>query len=202
MHADAPDVAGTAGGENAAAAGLMRLKVAVRTSDQTTLFSGCRRLTIACRPPPQLRPQNAMNTTASTPLVYSCSGCSSAAQLANAVALKLDRAEIAEMSCIAGVGGDVPSLLRTAKSGRPIVALDGCALACVRNTLARHGLDPALHVLLSDQGVRKRYHTDFDPVQAQRVFADVSRRIARALPEQVAKPSALVQPKLAEGACP
>src|SRR5512147_43615 len=114
-----------------------------------------------------------------TPLVYSCSGCSSAAQLANAVALKLDRAEVAEMSCIAGLGGDVPSLLLTAKSGRPIVALDGCALACVRSTLSRHGIEPDLHVLLSDHGVRKRYHADFDPVQAQRVFADVSRQISR-----------------------
>ena len=48
------------------------------------------------------------------PLVYSCSGCSSAAQLANHVALQLDRRGVAEMSCIAGVGGDVPHLKRAA----------------------------------------------------------------------------------------
>jgi uncharacterized metal-binding protein len=143
-----------------------------------------------------------MDRSHAKPLVYSCSGCSSAAQLANAVALKLDRAEVAEMSCIAGVGGDVPSLVRTAKSGRPIVALDGCALACVRNSLARHGVTPTLYFLLSEQGVRKRYHSDFDPVQAQRVFNDVSRKIARALPESVAQVPVLVQPRLAEGVCP
>ncbi|WP_435924161.1 putative zinc-binding protein [Paenibacillus sp. DYY-L-2] len=40
------------------------------------------------------------------PLVYSCSGCSSAAQTANRIAIKMDREKIAEMSCIAGVGGD------------------------------------------------------------------------------------------------
>ena len=62
-------------------------------------------------------------------LVYACSGCSSAAQLANHVAVQLDRQGVAEMSCIAGVGGDVPSLVKTATSGRAIVALDGCALA-------------------------------------------------------------------------
>jgi uncharacterized metal-binding protein len=135
------------------------------------------------------------------PIVYSCSGCSSAAQLANAVALKLDRADIAEMSCIAGIGGDVPALLRTARSGRPLVALDGCALACVKNTLARHELQPRLHVLLSEQGVRKRHHTDFDPVQAQRVFANVSAQIARALSETGAKPAAPAAQKIAEGAC-
>ena len=44
------------------------------------------------------------------PLVYSCSGCSSAAQMANYVAVQLDRRGAAEMSCIAGVGGDVPSM--------------------------------------------------------------------------------------------
>lgn len=41
------------------------------------------------------------------PLVYACSGCSNVAQLANDLALRLDRARLAEMSCIAGVGGDV-----------------------------------------------------------------------------------------------
>jgi uncharacterized metal-binding protein len=138
----------------------------------------------------------------SKPLVYSCSGCSSAAQLANAVALKLDRAEVAEMSCIAGVGGDVPSLVRTAKSGRPIVALDGCALACVKNSLARHAIAPALHFLLSDHGVRKRHHADYDPVQAQRVFNDVSRQIARTLDDHGTQRPALMQPSVAEGLCP
>ena len=138
-----------------------------------------------------------MNQSTPKPLVYSCSGCSSAAQLANAVAVKLDRAEVAEMSCIAGVGGDVPSLLRTAKSGRPIVGLDGCSLACVKSSLARHGLAPALYFDLSEHGVRKRHHADFDPVQAQRVFRSVAQQIARALPACAAQEPALMRPRAA-----
>ena len=46
------------------------------------------------------------------PLVYSCSGCSSAAQMANYIAVQLDRKGIAEMSCIVGVGGNVKKLLQ------------------------------------------------------------------------------------------
>lgn len=46
------------------------------------------------------------------PLIYSCSGCSSAAQMANYIAIKIDRKEIAEMSCIGGVGGNVKKLSR------------------------------------------------------------------------------------------
>ena len=125
------------------------------------------------------------------PLVYSCSGCSSAAQMANYLALRLDRLGIAEMSCIAGVGGDVPHLTKIAQSGRPIVALDGCPLECVKNCLARHALKPELHVLLSAHGVRKRYHADFDDQRAQQLLEDLAPKV-RALLHPDSVPALLV----------
>ena len=116
------------------------------------------------------------------PWVYSCSGCSSAAQLANHVALRLDRSGIAEMSCIAGIGGDVPSLLRTARSGRPVIALDGCPLVCVKSSLARHGVNPDRHYQLQQYGVKKRRHEDFDPAQAAWVFDRVKAELSTQAP--------------------
>jgi uncharacterized metal-binding protein len=107
------------------------------------------------------------------PLVYACSGCSSAAQMANDLALRLDRAGHAEMSCIAEVGGDVKPLVRTARSGRPIITLDGCKLHCVRATLARHGIEPRLSYMLGEFGVRKTVHADFDPNEADEVLAHI-----------------------------
>lgn len=107
------------------------------------------------------------------PLVYSCSGCSSAAQTANYAALQLDRRGVAEMSCIAGLGGDVPQLLKLAKSGRPIIALDGCPLACTRSTLARHELKPGHYHQLNEYGVKKRMHADFDREQGDAVVARI-----------------------------
>jgi uncharacterized metal-binding protein len=112
------------------------------------------------------------------PIVYSCSGCSSAAQMANHIALELDRVDVAEMSCIAGVGGDVPSLVKLAKSGRPVVAVDGCPLECVRNCLARHGVTPDLHFQLGEHGVRKRYHMQFDPAEAAVLVREVADDVA------------------------
>jgi uncharacterized metal-binding protein len=116
------------------------------------------------------------------PLVYSCSGCSSAAQLANHLAIRLDRADQAEMSCIAGVGGDVRPLVNLAASGRPIIALDGCALKCVRNCLARHGIAPAVDYDLSRLGVKKRYRTDFDPGQAEELFGRIVQDLRQLAP--------------------
>lgn len=123
------------------------------------------------------------HTRASLPLVYSCSGCSSAAQLANHVALQLDRRRVAEMSCIAGVGGDVPSLVKLARSGRPIIALDGCQLECVRSSLARHGLEPQRHYQLQEYGVRKKLHEDFDREQAAGVLERIAADLGAAAPQ-------------------
>lgn len=114
------------------------------------------------------------------PLVYSCSGCSSAAQMANHLAVQLDRRGVAEMSCIAGVGGNVPSLVKVAQSGRAILALDGCPLECVKNSLAQRGVAPTSHVLLHELGVKKRYRADFDPAEAETLFdriADAARAL-------------------------
>lgn len=119
------------------------------------------------------------------PVVYSCSGCSSAAQMANHIAVRLDREGCAEMSCIAGLGGDVPSLVRKAREavagGRAILAIDGCVLSCARQTLARHGIVPTRHVELWRMGVPKRQHEDFDAQQADALLARC-REISAGLP--------------------
>ena len=111
------------------------------------------------------------------PIVYSCSGCSSAAQMANTIAIQMDREEIAEMSCIAGVGGDVKSLVRTATSGRDIIAIDGCPLSCCKRSLARHEVEPKHHFDLSKFKVPKKRHVDPDPVLTEKTYNDILDRI-------------------------
>lgn len=113
------------------------------------------------------------------PLVYSCSGCSSAAQMANYLALKMDRAQLAQMSCIAGVGGGVDALVKIAQSGRPIIAIDGCPLVCVKHCLNQQGLTADAHVILSDFGIKKRRHADFDRVEAEQLFPLLEKEIGR-----------------------
>jgi uncharacterized metal-binding protein len=113
------------------------------------------------------------------PLVYSCSGCSSAAQMANYIALRLDREGMAEMSCIAGIGGDVPHLVAIATSGRPILALDGCPLQCAKACTRQRGIEPDEHVALSEHGVKKRYHAEFDRTEADALVARLRPVAAR-----------------------
>jgi uncharacterized metal-binding protein len=111
------------------------------------------------------------------PLLYSCSGCSNAAQMANYLAIKLDRLGVAEMSCIAGVGGNVKKLVHTALSGRRIIVIDGCPLACSRACLANHSIQPDNFFDLSGFGIKKRAHEDFDHSEANEILTMIKEKI-------------------------
>jgi uncharacterized metal-binding protein len=88
-------------------------------------------------------------------LVYSCSGCSDAGELADRIARQLARDGVAQMSCLAGIGGRVKSLVAKAKSAGRILVIDGCPLACGRQTLELAGFKQIEHLGLQDIGLRK-----------------------------------------------
>lgn len=108
------------------------------------------------------------------PLIYSCSGCSNIAQLANDVAVKMDREGFAEMSCIAGVGGNVKPLVKKAQSGRRIIAIDGCVLQCAKSCLNNVGVRPDIHYILTDYGIKKEYHKDYNDEVINEFFELIS----------------------------
>jgi uncharacterized metal-binding protein len=112
------------------------------------------------------------------------------AQLANTLAVRLDRAGLAEMSCIAGVGGHVSSLVNKASSGRPILAIDGCPLQCVKGCLAQHGVKATEHLVLSSLGLKKRYGEDCTSEDADQLFAELSQLISSEHMQQPARKSA------------
>ncbi len=128
-----------------------------------------------------------MNQSSATyPLVYSCSGCSGAAQLANALALALSRAGRAEMSCIVGVGGDVAPLVRLARSGRPVLALDGCHLACVKACLAQRQVSPTIHLVLAELGVKKMPQQAYSRADFDVLWPEICRQAESLANRQVA----------------
>lgn len=87
----------------------------------------------------------------SRPLVYSCSGCSNVAQLANSIALRLRDEGYAQMSCIAGVGAGVKPLVLEAQKGRPIIAIDGCSLKCSYHCLKNLNIEGGKYIEISKE---------------------------------------------------
>jgi uncharacterized metal-binding protein len=117
------------------------------------------------------------HTEEQLPLVYSCSGCSSSAQMANYLAVQLDRQGVAEMSCIAGVGGNVKKLVKTATSGRKIIVIDGCPLACSKHCLENHSVKADIYFDLSLMGVSKKLHEEFCHLQAKALLIQLKKVI-------------------------
>lgn len=107
------------------------------------------------------------------PIIYACSGCSSAAQMSNYLAVKMDRLGLAEMSCIVGVGGNIKNLVKTAKSGKNIIVIDGCPLSCAKACLLNHQIKPTVHLELSKLGVKKKMHEDFEKSTADDIITPI-----------------------------
>jgi len=123
-------------------------------------------------------------------VVYACSGCSDAGELADRIARRLTREGTAEMSCLAGVGGRVRSLLRKAESAERILVVDGCPLNCARHTLELAGFQKFDHLELHKIGLRK----GSCPVTDERIAAGVAaakRLVSRDSPSGPAKPASL-----------
>ena len=100
----------------------------------------------AAAPEPKARPRT---------LVYACSGCSDAGELADRIARELSRTGVAEMSCLAGIGGRVKNLMQKAERAEHILVIDGCPLNCARNTLQLAGFEEFQHLELHRLGLRK-----------------------------------------------
>ena len=111
------------------------------------------------------------------PLIYSCSGCSNVAQLANDIAVKVNSEGIAEMSCIAGIGGNVKPLVKKAKEGRQIIVIDGCALQCAKACLKNIDIEPKEHIILTGYNFKKENNVKLHLENEMDIFNEIKEKI-------------------------
>ena len=116
-------------------------------------------------------------------MVYACSGCSDAGELADRIARQLTHEGVAEMSCLAGIGGRVKPLVNRAASADRILAIDGCPLNCTRHTLELAGFKNFGHLELHKIGIRK----SLCPVTEEKISAGVAA--ARLILADLSQPS-------------
>lgn len=88
------------------------------------------------------------------PILFACSGCSNAGQLANDVAHELDRRGVAEMSCLAGIGAAKPLFLKKLQQ-RPVWSIDGCPIHCSLGVFDQVHEHIDVHIRLHDLGIKK-----------------------------------------------
>jgi uncharacterized metal-binding protein len=95
------------------------------------------------------------------PIIYACAGCSGAGQIAYKLALKMDREQLAEMSCLAGLASGKKTFTSKIKN-RPIWIIDGCAIECAKTILKNMGIKEAKHIQLHKFDIKKNQDPDKD----------------------------------------
>jgi uncharacterized metal-binding protein len=123
-------------------------------------------------------------------VVYACSGCSDAGEIADRIARQLTREGVAQMSCLAGIGGRVKSLLLKAENAERILVVDGCPLNCARHTLELAGFKKFDHLELHKLGIRK----GSAPVTDERIATGVASAKKILAGEMPARPSENFEP--------
>jgi len=114
---------------------------------------------------------------AELPIVFACSGCSEAGQLANQVALELNRRGIAEMSCLAGVGAAKRHFLKQLHD-REVWIIDGCPIECSLGVFHQVQEHADVHIRLHALGVRKQAPPPTGP-QFEELMAGVLDQVAQ-----------------------
>ena len=88
-------------------------------------------------------------------LIFACSGAADVGELADKVARKMTADGTGKMFCMAGIGGKVKPIMDTTRAASKILALDGCQLDCVKNSLQNAGFTDFEHLRVTDCGLQK-----------------------------------------------
>jgi len=88
-------------------------------------------------------------------LLFSCSGAADVGEIADQAARKMTKDGAGEMFCMAGLGGRISGIMATTESAAKILAIDGCPLNCVKNSLEQAGFVKYEHLQLAELGMEK-----------------------------------------------
>lgn len=88
-------------------------------------------------------------------LIFSCSGAADVGALSDLAARKLNLEGAGKMYCLAGIGGRIQGIMQTTQNAAHILAIDGCALDCVKLCLEEAGFAEFDHFRVTDLDLEK-----------------------------------------------
>lgn len=88
-------------------------------------------------------------------LIFACSGAADVGAISDGAARKLTAEGAGKMYCLAGIGGRVPGIIKTAQEAEKILAIDGCPLDCTKLSLEEAGITEFEHIKVTDLGLEK-----------------------------------------------
>jgi uncharacterized metal-binding protein len=110
--------------------------------------------------------------------VVACSGASNVGQIANQAAIDLAKQKVAGFFCLAGVGGHIKGMVKSAKEAGLMIAIDGCPVQCAAKTLQHAEIEPAIQIIVTDLGIEKSHDIAIDEKVCSRVVEKVKEELA------------------------
>lgn len=110
--------------------------------------------------------------------VVACSGASNVGQIANQAAIDLAKQKVAGFFCLAGVGGHIKGMVKSAKEAGLMIAIDGCPVQCAAKTLQHAEIEPAIQVIVTDLGIEKSHDIALDEKICSSVVEKVKEELA------------------------
>jgi uncharacterized metal-binding protein len=92
--------------------------------------------------------------------IFPCVGASNVGQLSNKIAIELEKQNIGNLMCTAGIGARAPGLMKSAEACDRIIAIDGCPVNCASKTLELAGFKVDSHIIISEFGIKKTKDKD------------------------------------------
>lgn len=102
-----------------------------------------------------MKEKNSQECAGGPKLIFACSGAADVGEISDRAARKMTQDGHGAMFCLAGVGGNVPGILKKTTSASRILAIDGCELDCVKNCLELAGFEKFEHLRITDMGMTK-----------------------------------------------
>ncbi len=110
--------------------------------------------------------------------VVACSGASNVGQIANQAAIDLAKQKVAGFFCLAGVGGHIKGMVKSAKEAGLMIAIDGCPVQCAAKTLQHADIEPAIQIIVTELGIEKSHDIAIDEKICSRVVEKVKEELA------------------------
>lgn len=111
-------------------------------------------------------------------LIYACSGAANVAEIADRVARRMMAEGYGAMFCLAGLGADLPNMVKTASEADLNIVLDGCPVDCARFIFKKHNLQNVKILRVTDLGIEKAKGVKVTDDQINRVYAEALKLLA------------------------
>lgn len=108
-------------------------------------------------------------------MLLACSGASNLGQLSNQAAVELTREGFGKMFCLAALGAHLPNFIHSAQNVPHLVAIDGCAVGCVKRVLEHAEIPVKSYFVVSDLGIEKTMDTVLNPSEVERVKIGIKK---------------------------